>query len=110
MLQNEDWTVAFAVWVPREALAEKNQFIRDGQLDVELVLRKFVDYYTELFGDYGERFIEDDRRRLFLLYVRPIIVSVLFTKTEDCILVEVFRAGNDKLRFRDIRSVHRIQL
>ena len=73
MLQNEDWTVAFAVWVPREALAEKNQFIRDGQLDVELVLRKFVDYYTELFGDYGERFIEDDRRRLFLLYVRPII-------------------------------------
>ena len=55
------------------AQAEKNQFIRDGQLDVELLLRKFVDYYTELFGDYGERFLEDDGRRIFLLYVRPII-------------------------------------
>ena len=59
--------------ITQHALAEKNQFIRDGQLDVELVLRKFVDYYTELFGDYGEKFIEDDGRRLFLLYVRPII-------------------------------------
>lgn len=59
--------------IMQHALAEKNQFIRDGQLDVELVLRKFVDYYTELFGDYGEKFIEDDGRRLFLLYVRPII-------------------------------------
>lgn len=55
------------------ALAGKNQFIRDGQLDVELLLRKFVDYYTELFGDYGEKFLEDDGRRIFLLYVRPII-------------------------------------
>lgn len=55
------------------ALAGKNQFIRDGQLEVELLLRKFVDYYTELFGDYGEKFLEDDGRRIFLLYVRPII-------------------------------------
>lgn len=55
------------------ALAEKSQFIRDGQLDMELLLRKFVEHYTELFGDYGERFLEDDGRRIFLLYVRPII-------------------------------------
>lgn len=55
------------------ALAEKNRFIRNGRLDMELVLRKFVDYYTELFGDYGERFLEEDGRRIFLLFVRPII-------------------------------------
>ncbi|MCI9144678.1 MAG: ATP-binding protein [Lachnospiraceae bacterium] len=55
------------------ALAEKSQFIRDGKLDVELLNRKFVDYYTEIFGDYGEKFLEDDGRRIFLLFVRPII-------------------------------------
>lgn len=59
--------------IPQIALAERNQFIRDGQLDVELLLRKFVDHYTELFGDYGEKFLEEDGRRLFLLYVRPVI-------------------------------------
>ncbi len=55
------------------ALADKNQFIRDGQLDVERMLRKFVEYYTELFGDHGEKFLEEDGRRIFLLFVRPII-------------------------------------
>ena len=59
--------------MPQIALAERNQFIRDGRLDVELLLRKFVDHYTELFGDYGEKFLEEDGRRLFLLYVRPVI-------------------------------------
>ena len=59
--------------MPQIALAERNQFIRDGQLDVELLLRKFVAHYTELFGDYGEKFLEEDGRRLFLLYVRPVI-------------------------------------
>ncbi len=59
--------------MPQIALAERNQFIRDGQLDVELLLRKFVDHYRELFGDYGEKFLEEDGRRLFLLYVRPVI-------------------------------------
>ena len=59
--------------MPQIALAEKNQFIRDGKLDVELLLRKFVAHYTELFCDYGERFLEEDGRRIFLLYVRPVI-------------------------------------
>lgn len=40
---------------------------------MDLVLRKFVYYYTGLFDDYGEKFLEDDGRRIFLLFVRPII-------------------------------------
>ena len=37
------------------------------------MIRKFVEHYTELFGDSHEKFLEDDGRRIFLLYVRPII-------------------------------------
>ena len=59
--------------IPQFALAERNQFIRDGQLDVERILQKFVVHYTELFGDYGGKFLEEDGRQIFLLYVRPII-------------------------------------
>lgn len=33
-------------------------FIRDGMLDMELVLKKFVEYFTEICGDKDERFIE----------------------------------------------------
>lgn len=59
--------------MPQLALAEKSRFVKDGLLDMDLVLRKFVEHYTELFSDYGERFLEDDGRRIFLLYVRAVI-------------------------------------
>lgn len=55
------------------ALHEKNQFIIDGQLDMDLVIHKFVSHYTELFGDHNEKFLEDNGRCIFLLYMKPII-------------------------------------
>lgn len=55
------------------AADEKNQFITDGQLDMDLVIRKFVSHYTELFGEHNERFLEDNGRCIFLLYMKPII-------------------------------------
>ena len=55
---------------------EKNQFIRQGQLDMKLVLEKFVTHFDELYGDRGETFLEEDGRRYFLLYLRPIINGV----------------------------------
>lgn len=48
-------------------------FIRDGMLDMELVLRKFVEYFTEICGDKDERFIEKQGRKIFLIYLKPII-------------------------------------
>lgn len=59
--------------ISQTAPEERNQFFVSGQLDMELVLQKFVSYYTELFGDYKEHFLEDNGRCLFLLYVKPII-------------------------------------
>ena len=40
---------------------------------MRLVLEKFVTHFNDLFGDKAEKFIEEDGRRYFLLYLRPII-------------------------------------
>ena len=55
------------------AAEEKSQFVVNGHLDMELVIRKFVHHYTELFGDYNQKFLEDNGRCIFLLYLKPII-------------------------------------
>lgn len=55
------------------ALKDKNQFIRGGHLDMALVLEKFVIHFDELYGDRQQSFVEEDGRRYFLLYLKPII-------------------------------------
>ena len=52
---------------------DKNQFIQNGKLDMDLVLKKFVQHFTESFGDSTESFVEENGRKLFLLYIRPLI-------------------------------------
>ena len=52
---------------------EKNQFIQNGILNMELVLEKFVEHWGDLYRASDEKFIEDNGRKLFLLYLRPII-------------------------------------
>lgn len=51
----------------------KNQFIRGGELNMELLLRKFVRHFTESFAGSTDKFIEDNGRKLFLLYIRPLL-------------------------------------
>lgn len=53
--------------------AEKNQFIHNGHLDMELVIQKFADFYREIFDGRKVQFLEDYGRCLFLLYIKPII-------------------------------------
>lgn len=55
------------------AADEKNQFIVNGPLDMDLVIQKFVSHYTELFAEHNEKFLEDNGRCIFLLYIKPII-------------------------------------
>ena len=38
-----------------------------------LVLKKFVDYFTEIYSEKDTRFIEKYGRKIFLLYLKPII-------------------------------------
>lgn len=44
-----------------------------GVLNMEAVLRKFMEYYTELYHDSTDKFVEENGRRLFLLFLKPII-------------------------------------
>ena len=55
------------------ALLGKNQFVQDGNLNMDLVLKKFVEHFTEVYADENDKFIEENGRRLFLLYIKPII-------------------------------------
>lgn len=57
----------------QSAEREKNQFITDGILNMELVLEKFMIYFHDIYGENTEAFVEENGRRLFLLYLKPII-------------------------------------
>lgn len=51
----------------------KNQFVSGNVLNMELVLKKFVQHFTESFAGSTDKFIEDNGRKLFLLYIRPLL-------------------------------------
>lgn len=57
----------------KAALQNKDQFIQNGRLDMKRVLEKFVMHFDDIYGDRGQRFVEEDGRRYFLLYLKPII-------------------------------------
>ncbi len=52
---------------------EKNQFVVHGMLQMDLVIKKFYEYFENVFSDSDEKFLEEAGRRIFLMYIRPII-------------------------------------
>lgn len=54
----------------------KNQFIENGHLKMDLVIEKFVEHFTEVYYDCTEKFIEENGRQFFLLYLKPIINGI----------------------------------
>ena len=59
-----------------EGTMDKNQFIQNGILDMDLVLKKFMVCWNDLYHTADERFIEENGRKFFLLYLKPIINGV----------------------------------
>lgn len=57
----------------KAAIQDRNQFIYAGHLNMDLLLERFVVHFDELYGDQPDRFREEDGRRYFLLYLRPVI-------------------------------------
>ena len=63
----------------------KLEFITNGHLNMELVLQKFVEFFHDLYGDQTKdlsidpqnyKFMEEEGRKRFLLFLRPIINDV----------------------------------
>ncbi|MCI8972806.1 MAG: ATP-binding protein [Lachnospiraceae bacterium] len=48
-------------------------FIKNNQLNMDLVLKKFVEYFTEIYHEKDMKFVEKYGRKFFLLYLKPII-------------------------------------
>ena len=55
---------------------EKNQFIVNGHLDIRKVLERFVYTFDYLYGDQNDRFYENDGRKYFMLFLKPIINGI----------------------------------
>ena len=59
-----------------KSLLDKNQFVMNGHLNMDLILERFVVHFHDIYGDRDEKFIEKEGRKYFLLYLRPIINGV----------------------------------
>lgn len=55
------------------AQGDKSLYIQNGKLNMDLVMEKFVQHFTDIYGDNDKKFLEVHGRKLFLLYLRPII-------------------------------------
>lgn len=55
MLQSRTYTAAMQI---------KNQFVHGNVLDMELVLKKFVEHFSDIYGDSPDSFVEENGRRL----------------------------------------------
>lgn len=53
--------------------AERNQYVMNGKLQMRKVMEKFCEHFTEIYGDSDKKFLEKEGRKIFLLYLKPII-------------------------------------
>ncbi|MBQ9395637.1 MAG: AAA-like domain-containing protein [Proteobacteria bacterium] len=60
----------------RESYIEKNQFIENGELDIEKIIQRFIVHYHDIYGDKDVKFHESEGRKYFMFYVKPIINGV----------------------------------
>ena len=47
----------------------KDDIIKNGKFDMELCMKKFAEYYAELYSNRDLKFIERDGRFLFIMYI-----------------------------------------
>ncbi len=52
---------------------DRSQFIRNGRLDMDAVIGKFVEHFSDIWSKNDEQFVEKYGRKFFLLYLKPII-------------------------------------
>lgn len=64
------------VYQAASADKDRNRFIQNGRLDMEQVLERFAVTFTDIYSDAEDKFLEENGRRFFLLYLKPIINGV----------------------------------
>ncbi len=57
----------------KDAELNKNQFVIGGKLNMEALLCKFAEHYTYVYADNDRKFIEKYGRKIFLMYLKPVI-------------------------------------
>ncbi|MCQ2095868.1 MAG: AAA-like domain-containing protein [Bacteroidaceae bacterium] len=61
----------------RQGQIDKSQFIRDGVIDMAHLMERFVVHMNQTYKmDHDNEFIEDDGRKVFLTYLRPVINGI----------------------------------
>ncbi len=60
-----------------QGMIDKNQFIHDGILDIPRLFARFIDHMNKTYKmDHDNEFIENDARKVFLTYLRPVINGI----------------------------------
>ena len=77
----------FSQEMRREALKDKPEFIRGGELDIPLIMERFIasqKIIRNIFDEEAEKkFIEEEGREKFLTYLSPILNGVGTYSVED---------------------------
>ena len=61
----------------KQGQIDKNQFIKNGVIDMAHLLERFVVHMNQTYKmDHDNEFIENDARKVFLTYLRPIINGI----------------------------------
>ena len=56
---------------------DKNQFVHDGFIDMRLLMERFCVHFNEIYRlGHDDLFVEDNGRKIFLTYLRPIINGI----------------------------------
>ncbi len=60
-----------------QGMTDKSQFIHDGILDIPRLFTRFIDHMKQTYKmDRDNEFIENDARKVFLTYLRPVINGI----------------------------------
>lgn len=57
----------------KQSLLEKSIFITKTGLDMKKILERFVIHFHDIYGRENDRFVEEEGRKYFLLFLKPII-------------------------------------
>lgn len=59
--------------ISRAGAGEREEFIKNGHLDMEKLLRHYITVFDDVYEGKAEAFDEEEVRRRFLLFIRPVI-------------------------------------